>query len=102
MMFVSVSDNFTNLQHVKRCKTCVLGLNALFRGTKVVKHPFQSNGPKLMFGSVSWHFANLGHVKDAKLVLEPRCTISEYKSCEASILIHWTQNYVCECFRLFH
>jgi hypothetical protein len=78
-MFASFSDNSTNLQHVKRCKTCVLGLNALFRGTKVVKHPFKSIGPKMMFWSVSWHFANLGHVKDAKLVFEPECTISGYK-----------------------
>jgi hypothetical protein len=44
---------------VKRCKTCVWGLNAVFRGTEVVKHPFYSIGPKLMFGTVSEHFANL-------------------------------------------
>jgi hypothetical protein len=43
-------------------------LNALFRGTEVVKHPFYSIGPKMMFGSVSEHFANIRHVKDAKLV----------------------------------
>jgi hypothetical protein len=46
MMFASVSDDFTNLQHVKRCRTCVLVLNALFRGTKVVKHPFSPMDPK--------------------------------------------------------
>jgi hypothetical protein len=101
MMFASVSDDFTNLQHVKRCRTCVLGLNVLIRGTKVVKHPFYSIGPKMMFGSVSWHFANLGHVKDAKLVFEPECTISGYQSCEASILVHWTQNDVWKCFGAF-
>jgi hypothetical protein len=27
-------------------------LNALFWGTKVVKHPFKSIGPKMMFASV--------------------------------------------------
>ena len=68
MMFVSVSEHFANLRQVKRCKTCVSGLNALFRGTKVVKHPFYSIGPKMMFGSVSEHFAILRHVKDAKPV----------------------------------
>jgi hypothetical protein len=54
-----------------------------------------------MFGSVSWLFANFGHVKDAKLVFEPECTISGYQSCEASILVHWTQNDVWKCFEAF-
>jgi hypothetical protein len=42
--------------------TCVSGLNALLRGTKVEKHPFYSNGPKMLFGSVTEHFPNLPHV----------------------------------------
>jgi hypothetical protein len=63
MMFVSVSEHFANLQHVKRCKTCVSSLNALIQGTEVAKHPFYSIRPKMMLGSVSEHFANLGHVK---------------------------------------
>jgi hypothetical protein len=42
------------------------GLNALFRGTEVVKHPFNSIGPKMMFGIVLEHFANLRHVKGCK------------------------------------
>jgi hypothetical protein len=67
-MFGSVTEHFANLRHIKRCKTYVSGLNVLFRGTEVVKHPFYSIGPKMMFGSVSEHFANLRHVKDAKLV----------------------------------
>jgi hypothetical protein len=62
MMFGSVSEHFANLRQVKRCKTCVLGPNTLFRGTEVVKHPFYSNGPKIMFGSVSEYFANLQQV----------------------------------------
>jgi hypothetical protein len=41
-------------------------LNALFWGTKVVKHPFKSIGPKMMYGSVSEHFANPWQVKDKK------------------------------------
>jgi acid stress-induced BolA-like protein IbaG/YrbA len=66
MMFGSVSEYFTNLRQVKRCKTCVSGLNALFRGTEVVKHPFYSIGPKMMFGSVSEYFTNLRQVKRCK------------------------------------
>jgi hypothetical protein len=46
MMFGSVSEHFTNLRQVIRCKTCVSALNALFQGTEVVKHPFYSIGPK--------------------------------------------------------
>ena len=42
-------------------------MKALFRVTKVAKHPFYSIGTKMMFGSVSEHFANLQLVKDAKL-----------------------------------
>jgi acid stress-induced BolA-like protein IbaG/YrbA len=62
MMFGSVSEHFTNLRHVKRCKSCVSGLNAMFRCTEVVKHPIYSIGPKMMFGGVSEHFTNLRQV----------------------------------------
>jgi hypothetical protein len=68
MMSGSVSEHFTNLRHVKICKTCVSDPNALFRGTKPAKHPFYSIRTKMMFGSVLEHFANLRHVKDAKRV----------------------------------
>jgi hypothetical protein len=72
MIFGIVSEHFVNIRHVKRCKTCVSGLNALFRGTKIVKHPFYSIGPKMMFERVLEHFANLQHVKDAKLAFRAR------------------------------
>jgi hypothetical protein len=49
-------------------KTCVSGLNALFRRTKVEKHPFYSIGPKMIYGSVTELLANLVHVKRRKLV----------------------------------
>jgi hypothetical protein len=70
MMFGSVSEHFNNRLHVKRCKTCVSGLNALLGGTNVANNPFYYIGPKMMFGTVTEHFANLRHVKDAKLVLQ--------------------------------
>jgi hypothetical protein len=63
-------------------------VNALFRGTEVVKHPFYSIGPKIMLRSVSEHSANLENVKMQNLCFGPECTISGYRSCEASILVH--------------
>jgi hypothetical protein len=66
MMFGSVTEYFTNLWQVKRCKNCVSRLNALFWGTEVVKPPFYSAGPKMMFRSVSEHFTNLRQVKRCK------------------------------------
>jgi hypothetical protein len=42
------------------------GLNTLFRGTEVAKHPLYSIRPKMMFGSVSEHFANLRYVERCK------------------------------------
>jgi hypothetical protein len=65
-MFGSASEHFANLLHGKRWKTHVSGLNALSRGTEVVKHPFNFIWTKIMFGSVSKHFANLRHVKIRK------------------------------------
>jgi hypothetical protein len=62
MMFGSVLEHIANLRHVKVAKL-VLSHNAPIRGTKVVKHPFLSFGPKMIFGRVSEHFTNLRHVK---------------------------------------
>jgi hypothetical protein len=53
--------------------------NALFQGTKVVKHPFKSTGPKMTLGSVSEHFANLQAVKRCNLVFVNESTISGSK-----------------------
>jgi hypothetical protein len=47
-------------------KTCVRGLNALVRCTKLAKDPFYSIGTNMMVGSVSEHFVNLRHVKRCK------------------------------------
>jgi hypothetical protein len=55
LMFGSVLKHIANPGHLKKCKSCVSGLNALFQGTEIVKHPFYSRGPKMMFGSVSGH-----------------------------------------------
>jgi hypothetical protein len=63
MMFGSVPEHFANLRDIKRCKSCVSGLNALFRGTELEWHPFYYIGTKMMFGGISKHFANLRHIK---------------------------------------
>ena len=69
MMFCSGWEHFANLRHIKRCETCVSGLNARFRGTEVAKkvsqrkHLFYFFRPKMMFCSGWEHFANLRHVK---------------------------------------
>ena len=71
-MFGSVSEHFADLQHLKRCKTCVSGLKALFRGTELAKMVSQQNQPlypirpQMVFESVSEHFANLWNVKRGK------------------------------------
>jgi hypothetical protein len=72
MMFGGVSEHFANLQHKKRCNTCVSGPNALFRGTEVAKivsypkHPFYSTGAKMRIESVFQHFRYLRNVKRCK------------------------------------
>ena len=72
MMFESVTEHFADLRHVKRGKTCVSGLNALFRGTEVAKmisqqnQPIYPGRPQTMFESASEHFANLWRVKRGK------------------------------------
>jgi hypothetical protein len=65
-------EHFGILRNVNWHETSVSGLNALFRGTEVVKmiskqiHPFNSISPKIMFGSGLEHFVNLPHVERCK------------------------------------
>jgi hypothetical protein len=67
-----------------------------------MKRPFCSIGLKIMFGSVSEHLVNLGHVKRCKTCVSG---LNAYyfgvPKFDASILVHWTQNDVWECFRAF-
>jgi acid stress-induced BolA-like protein IbaG/YrbA len=87
MMFGSVSEHFAKLRQVKRCKTCVWGLNALFRGTEVMKHPFYSIGPKFIFGTVLEHFANLRQVTRCETCVRSLSALfSRYQGCETSPL----------------
>jgi acid stress-induced BolA-like protein IbaG/YrbA len=79
MMSETDSEHFAHLHHVKRCKTCVSGLNSLFWGTNVAKHRFYSIEPKMLLGSVLERFANLRLVERWKLVFRAWCTISGTK-----------------------
>jgi hypothetical protein len=74
-------------------------LNALFRGTEVVKHPFYSIGPKLMFMSVSENFSNLRQVTRCKTCLPSLNAL--FRGTNVVKHHHWTQNDVWECFGAF-
>jgi hypothetical protein len=69
IMFGSVLEHFVVLPQVKRCKTCVSDLNAVFRGTEVVRivshqmHQFYSMGQKIMVWIIFVYFKNLCNVK---------------------------------------
>jgi hypothetical protein len=63
-------EHFANLRNVKRCETCVSGLNDLFRGIEVAMHSLYYIRPKMMFACVLDHFANLLTKKDEKLVFQ--------------------------------
>jgi hypothetical protein len=69
MMFGSVFEHFANLWHVKDAKL-VFEPECTISGTKIVKRPFSSSGPKMMFGSLSKHFANLQRVKRCKTCVQ--------------------------------
>jgi hypothetical protein len=101
MMFRSVLVYFPNLRHVIRCKTCVLGQNALFLEIKVAKHPLYSIGPKMISGCVSEDFANLRQVKRCKTCVWAWMHYFGVPKLWSSILLHWTQNDVWECFGVF-
>jgi ribosomal protein L31 len=72
MMFDCLLKQSENLRYVKRCKTWVSGLNALFQCNDVAKivlnqkHPFYTMGPEMMFGCHLERLENLRHVKRCK------------------------------------
>jgi ribosomal protein L31 len=66
MLFGFLLERLENLRHVKRCKTCVLGMNAIFWCTEVAEilsnqmHPFYSIAPNVMFGCLLEHLETFG------------------------------------------
>jgi hypothetical protein len=110
MKFGCVLKHLENLRHVMRCKTFVSGLNALFWCTEVAEmvshkiHPFYSIGRCLV---VFWSFRKpLGSKKMQNFCFGNVCTTLD-RSCgngftlNASILLHWTPNYVWLSFGAF-
>jgi hypothetical protein len=72
MMFGCLLEHLENLWHVKRCKTCYSGMNAISWCTEVAKmvthqmHPFYAIGPKMIFDCVLEQLENLWYVKRCK------------------------------------
>jgi hypothetical protein len=101
MMFWSVSEHFANLRHVEDAKLVFQPRMHYFGVPKlwsIHSSPLDSKWCLRVFPE---HFSNLRYVKDEKLVFRARMHYFGYQSCEASILVHWTQNDVPECFRAF-
>ena len=71
-MFECVQEHFVDLRHVKQGRTCISGLNALYRGTEGLKMVSQRNQlfnsirPQTMFESVQEHFTDLRHLKQGR------------------------------------
>jgi hypothetical protein len=90
--------DFTNLQHVKRWKTFVLGPKCtILVVPKLWSLQSTLLDPKwclVVFHCISLALCTL---KDAKLVFNSDCTISGYQNCEAFALFHWTQHSCKRC-----
>jgi hypothetical protein len=98
MMFGSVSNHFANPRHVKdeklmfRAWMHYFGVPMLW---SIHSSPLDAKWCLRVFWMISVTFGM------QNLCFGTKCNISGYQSCEASILVHWTQNDVCECFRWF-
>jgi acid stress-induced BolA-like protein IbaG/YrbA len=97
MMFPSVSEHFTNPRQVKDEK---LVFRARMQYIEVPKlwsihsSPLDPNDVCECFG---WFHQPSTRKKMQNLC----CTISGYQSCEAFVLVDWTQNDVWKCFGAF-
>jgi hypothetical protein len=105
-------QHFRYLRNVKRCKTCVSGLNApfgvpklqiWFRNQSIHSTPLDPNDYLECFGAFRKPKENK---MMQNLCLGPECTIFWHQSykdrlvTKASILLQWTQNHW-ECFGAF-
>jgi hypothetical protein len=66
MMFGSVSEHFSKLQHVKRRKNLCFGPECTISGYQDCEASIILHWNRKMFESVSEHFANLLHIKRRK------------------------------------
>jgi hypothetical protein len=101
MIYGRVSEHFTSLRHVKDEKLVCSGWMHYFGVPKlwsIRSTPLEPKCCLVLFHCILLTFCKL---KDVKLVCKPACTISRYQSCESSVLLHWTENYVWEYFVAF-
>jgi hypothetical protein len=100
MMFGSVSEHFSILRHVKDAKL-VFQARMHYLGVpkfwSIHSSPLDTKWWFWVFQMISLTFGT----NKMKSSVRDWCTILWYQSCEASILVHWTQNDVCECFGAF-
>jgi hypothetical protein len=113
MMFGSVLEHFANLRYVKDAKL-VFEPECPISGYQSCEASILVQWTKNDVWECSEQFANSRHVKDEKSCFGPECSkrwkthvsglnalFRGYQSCEGSILVHWTQNDVWECFGAF-
>jgi hypothetical protein len=101
MMFVSVSDDFTNLRQVQDAKLVFRAWMHYFGVQKLWSIHSNPLDPNDVCECFSWLLLPSAHKNLQNLCFGPECTIPGYQSCEASILVHWTENDVWKCFRAF-
>jgi hypothetical protein len=92
MMFGSVSEHFANLRYVKGAKLVFRSRMHYFRVPKLWSIHSNPLDPKWCLWVSQMISLTFDTYKMQNLCFEPECTILWYQSCEASILIHWTQN----------
>jgi hypothetical protein len=100
-MFGSASEHFANPRHVKDGKLMLRAWIHYFGVPKLWSIHSSPLDPKWWLGVLRSISLTLGTSKMKNSCFGPECTISGYQSCEASILVHWTQNDVWVCFGAF-
>jgi hypothetical protein len=101
MMFGSVSEHFANLRHVKDAKPEFWAWMHYFGVPKFWSIHSSPLVPKWCLGVFRSISQTLGTSNMKNSCYGPDYTISGYQSSEASILVHWSQNDVWECFGAF-
>jgi hypothetical protein len=101
MMFGSASEHFANLRHVKRRKTCVRTRMHYLRVSMLWSIHFCLLDPTWCLGVFQSILLTFDTLKDEKLVFCAWMHYLGYQTCVGTILLHWNQNDVWECFRAF-
>jgi hypothetical protein len=99
MIFGSVMEHFANLRDVKDAKFVFRAKMHYFEVSKLRSIQSTLLDPKWWLGVFGTILLTFRCKKMKNLCFRPECTISAHQSCEASILLHRSQNNVWECFR---